>query len=122
MKKGLIIVGPGWIALAHFWVPDDIESCRFQNLLIFRFPETSQNLMSFRQLLISLFHGGTKGENLKTPEICQKGAKAIQPGPTMIGPFVRKDKKWRDQSAGKHVYMPLCFVFELNCNAQGFTI
>ena len=56
-KKGLIIVGPGWIALAPFWVPDDIESCKFQNLLIFGFPETSQNLMSFRQLLFSLFHG-----------------------------------------------------------------
>ena len=42
--------------LADFWVPDDIESCTFQNLLVFRFPETSQNLMSFRQLLFSLFH------------------------------------------------------------------
>jgi hypothetical protein len=30
---------------------------------------------------------GTKGKNLKTPEICQKGAKAIKPGPTMIRPF-----------------------------------
>jgi hypothetical protein len=49
--KGLIIVGPGLIALAPFWVPDDIESCNFQNLLVFGFPETSQSLMSFRQLL-----------------------------------------------------------------------
>jgi hypothetical protein len=27
--------------------------------------------MSFRQILFSLFHGGTKVKNLKTPEICQ---------------------------------------------------
>ena len=54
--------------LADFWVPDDIESCNFQNLLVFGFPETSQNLMSFRQLLFSLFHGGDqreKSENSK---------------------------------------------------------
>ena len=54
-----------WLSVAKddtFWVPDDIESCNFQNLLIFRFHETSQNLMSFRQLLFSLFHG----KNLKT--------------------------------------------------------
>ena len=41
-----------------FWVPDDKENCNFQNLLVFRFPETSQNLMTFRQLLFSLFLGG----------------------------------------------------------------
>jgi len=40
----------------------------FQNLLFFGFPETSQNLMSFRQLLFSLFHGGDQRENLKTPK------------------------------------------------------
>ena len=87
--KGLVIVGPGLIALVPFWVPDDIKSCNFQNLLVFGFPETSQNLMSFRQLLFSLFHGGTKGKNLKTPEICQKGTETITPGPTMIRPFTK---------------------------------
>ena len=89
IRKGLIRVGPGWIALAPFWVPDDIESCNFQNLLVFGFPETSQDFMSFRQLLVLLIHGGTKGKNQKTPEICQKDAKAIQPGPTMIRPFIQ---------------------------------
>ena len=44
------------------------QSCNFENLLVFGFPETSQNLMSFRQLSFSLFHGGTKGKNLKTPK------------------------------------------------------
>ena len=66
--KGLIIVGPGWIALAPFWLPDVIESCNFQNLLVFGFPETSQNLISSRQRFFLLFHGGTKGKNLKTPK------------------------------------------------------
>ena len=28
-------------------------------------------------------------KNLKTPEICQKGAKAIKPGPTMIWSFMK---------------------------------
>ena len=54
--------------LADFWVLDDIESCNFQNLLVFRFPETSQNLMSFRPFLFPLFHGNFKGKNLKTPK------------------------------------------------------
>ena len=87
--KGLIIVGPGLIASVPFWVPDDLESCNFQNLLVFGFPEASQSLMSFRQHLFSLFHGGTKGKNLKTPEICQKSTKAIKPGPTMVKPFTK---------------------------------
>ena len=65
--KSLIIVGPGWITLAPVWVPDDIESCKFQNLLIFGLPETSQNLMSFRQLLFSLFCGGDQREKSENP-------------------------------------------------------
>ena len=69
--KGLIIVGPGLIALAPFWVPDDIESCNFQNLLVFGFSETSQNLMSFRKLLFSLFHGGDQREKSENPKKCQ---------------------------------------------------
>ena len=46
--------------LTPFGGPDDIESCNFQNLPVFGFPETSQNLKSFRQLLFSLFHGAGK--------------------------------------------------------------
>ena len=87
LRKGNRILRYGCRRFDTFWVPDDIESCNFQNLLVFGFPETSQNLMSFRQLLFSLFHGGTKGKNLKTPEICQKGTEAIKPGLTMIRPF-----------------------------------
>ena len=68
IKKGNRILRYGCRAFDTFWVPDDIESCNFQNLLIFGFHETSQNLMSFRHLLFSLFHGGTKGKNLKTPK------------------------------------------------------
>ena len=41
--------------LADFWVPDDIESCNFQNLLVLGFPETSQNLISFGKLLFLCF-------------------------------------------------------------------
>ena len=52
-KKGNRILRYGCQAFDTFWVPDDIESCNFQNLLIFGFHETSQNLMSFRQLLFS---------------------------------------------------------------------
>ena len=35
--------GTGCQTFDAFWVPDDIESCNFQNLLVFGFPETSQN-------------------------------------------------------------------------------
>jgi hypothetical protein len=68
MTKGNRILRYGCRTFDAFWVPDDIESCNFQNLLVLGFPETSQNLMSFIQLLFSLFHGGTKGKNLKTPK------------------------------------------------------
>ena len=60
-------MGPGLIALVPFRVPDDIESCNFKNLLVFGFPETSQNLMSLRQLLFSLFHGGDQRGKFKIP-------------------------------------------------------
>ena len=49
----------------------DIKSCNFQNLLVFGFPETSQNLMSFRQLLFSLFHGGDQRKKSENPKKCQ---------------------------------------------------
>ena len=69
--KGPMILVTDWGIYTDFWVPHEIKSCNFQNLLVFIFPETSQNLISFRQLLLSLFLLGTKGKNLKTPEICQ---------------------------------------------------
>ena len=85
LKKGLIIVGPGWIALAPFWVPDVIESCNFQNLLIFGFHETSQNLMSFRQLLFSLFHGGDQRKKSENP---RKVSNVRHPYLRILFPFV----------------------------------
>ena len=44
-QKDQIILAPGRGILADFWVPHEIESCNFQNLLVFGFPETSQNLI-----------------------------------------------------------------------------
>ena len=61
--KDQIILAPGRWILAGFWVPHEIENCSFQNLLVFGFPETSQNLISCRQFLFSLFHGeGPRGK------------------------------------------------------------
>ena len=48
-EKDQIILATERGVLADFWVPHEIESCTFQNLLVFRFSETSQNLISFRQ-------------------------------------------------------------------------
>ena len=79
--KDQIILATGRGILADFWVPHEIESCNFQNLLVFRFPETSQNLISFRQLLFSLF------QNLKTLEICQNDPYL---GPRWSGPLIPK--------------------------------
>ena len=56
-------------------------------MLVYQFPETSQNWCHLDNFYFYCFMGGTKGENLKTSEICRKGTKAIQPGPTMIRPF-----------------------------------
>jgi hypothetical protein len=67
-RKGNRILRYGCQTFDAFWVPDDIESCNFQNLLVFRNSETSQNLMSFRQLLFSLFHGGDQREKSENPK------------------------------------------------------
>ena len=48
--------------------------------------------------------GGTKGKNLKTPEICQKGTEAIKPGPTMIRPFNLRGNRGKCYS-GPHPVM-----------------
>jgi hypothetical protein len=53
--------------LADFWVPDDVESCDFHNLLVLGIPETSQNLMSFRQLLFFCFMGVEPREKSENP-------------------------------------------------------
>ena len=75
--KRTIILALGRGILADFWVTYEIESCNFQNLLAFGFPETPQNLISFRQLLFSLFQRGD-------PEICQNDPVL---GPRWSGPF-----------------------------------
>jgi hypothetical protein len=71
-QKDQIILAPVWGILADLWVPHGIESCNFQNLLVFGFPETSQNLISYRQLLFSLFQ---RGDLLKKSKKTQKSAK-----------------------------------------------
>ena len=56
--KGPIVLATGQGILADFWVPHEIESCNFHNLLVFKIPEISQNLILFSQLLFSLFQMG----------------------------------------------------------------
>ena len=56
--KGPIILVTERGIYTDFWVPHEIKSCNFQNLLVFRFLETSQNLISFSQLVFSLFQMG----------------------------------------------------------------
>ena len=79
-QKDQIILAPVWGILADFWVPHEIKSYNFQNLLVFALPEPSQNLMSFRQLLFSLIQREKskkiqKPKNL--PKLPQTGAKMI---------------------------------------------
>ena len=66
-QKDQIILATGRGILADFWVPHYIESFNFQNLLVFGFPETSQNLISFRQLLFSSFQRGDPFEKSENP-------------------------------------------------------
>jgi hypothetical protein len=47
-QKDQIILAMVWGILADFWVPHEIESCNLQNFFVFGFPETSQNLISFK--------------------------------------------------------------------------
>ena len=84
--KGNRILRYGCRAFDTFWVPDDIESCNFQNLLIFGFHETSQNLMSFRQLLFSLFHGGDQRKKSENP---RKVSNVRHPYLRILFPFLR---------------------------------
>jgi hypothetical protein len=79
-----IILAPVWgILVADFLVPDEIKSCNFQNLLVLGFPDTSQTLISFEQLLFLLFQRyplkkSKKPRNLpKLPKLPQTGAKMI---------------------------------------------
>ena len=57
-KKYQIILATGWGILADFWVPNEIMGYNFQNLLVFWFREISKNLISLKQLLLSLFQKG----------------------------------------------------------------
>ena len=70
-KKGNRILRYGCRSFDTFWVPDDIKSCNFQNLIVFGFRETSQNLTSFRQVLFSLFHRGDQRKKSENPKMCQ---------------------------------------------------
>ena len=88
--KGNRILRYGCRAFDTFWVPDDIESCNFQNLLIFGFHETSQNLMSFRQLLFSLFHGGDQRKKSENP---RKVSNVRHPYLRILFPFLIFDEK-----------------------------
>ena len=94
LLKDLIIVGPGLIALVPFWVPDDIESCNFHNLLVSGFPETSQNLMSFRQLLFSLFHGGVQRKKSENPK---KVSNVRHPYLRILFPFISQTSFWPEK-------------------------
>ena len=87
MIKGLVIVGQGWIAPVPLWVPDDIESCSFQNLLVFGFSETSQNLSLFRQLLFSFFFKGPFKKTKKNNACLARGV-ALKKRPNYIGTIV----------------------------------
>ena len=85
LTKGNRILRYGCRTFDTFWVPDDIESCNFQNLLIFGFHETSQNLMSFRQLLFSLFHGGDQRKKSENP---RKVSNVRHPYLRILFPFI----------------------------------
>ena len=56
--KDQIILAPSRGILVDFWDPHDIVSCNFQNLLVFEYFETSQNLISFRQFFIFIISKG----------------------------------------------------------------
>ena len=68
----LATYGKYQIILTDFWVLHEIESCNFQNLLVFRFPDTSQNLISFWQLLFSIFQKGDPSKKCKTQKKSNK--------------------------------------------------
>ena len=70
--KDQIILATGQGILADFWVPHEIESCNFQNFLVFEFLETSQNFISYRQLLFSLFQMRDTLKKSKKPESLQE--------------------------------------------------
>ena len=91
LTKGNRILRYGCRAFDTFWVPDDIESCNFQNLLVFGFPETSQNLMSFRQLLFSLFHGGDQRKKSENP---RKVSNVRHPYLRILFPFMIFQASW----------------------------
>ena len=53
-------------SLADFWVPNEIDRLNFQHMLLFWFPEASQNFSLFRQLFFHSFQGGPKEKCWKT--------------------------------------------------------
>ena len=79
--------GPERGILADFWVPHEIESCNFQYWLVFGFPETSQNLISVRQLLFSIFQRGGEGDPEKKSKKPRNLPKLPRPVAKMIWSF-----------------------------------
>ena len=101
-RKDQIILAPVLGILADFWVsPLEIESSNLQNLLVFGFPETSQNLESGRQLLYSSFQ---RGDSLKKSENPRNLPKLPQTETKMIGSFYFTcfSKRWQFSIAIKN--------------------
>ena len=100
--------------LADFWGPREIESCNFQNLLVFGFCESSQNFILFRQHLFSWFQRGTLWKILKPPEIFQNLPKWPLPVAKMIWSFINDIHE-----ENKFLYFKNCSNFPwINWNQQ----
>ena len=63
--KDQIILPLVWGILADFWVPHEIDSWIFQNLLDLGFHETSKNFSSFRHLLFSFLQRGAPWKKIQ---------------------------------------------------------
>jgi hypothetical protein len=62
-----IILTTGRGILADFWVQNVYRAVTFRISMFFGFPETSQNLISFSQLLFSSFQRGDPLEKAENP-------------------------------------------------------
>ena len=65
---------------ADFWGDSpifELDRWNFQQTLDLGFPETSQSLSSFKQILFSSFHRGDQGKKSKTCESPQKSGSYI---------------------------------------------
>ena len=88
-----------WAILADFWVPHKIKSSNFQNLLVFGFSETFQNLIcTLRQLF---FHYFKEGPFEKIPKP-QKSAKL---------PQTRAKRIWSFHSQFKQKFLNCIYAY-----------